>query len=243
MSSDNKVIVLGNDDHVRCAPTSSHDTIYANPTASIDPTCMTNHARVLPSQNAPVSAQVVSYQQAAPPPPCNIQTLGSPGCSVACYFHPDWCPTPNQGVSGNALPAVTGNGSIDNPFVRPCISVEGVECFVSFESRDLAGFWDNEYVPAYKCPANFPYLVNRKYGDMNVPLGVDVRTDNTDLFITGTSTTKIGDREYYTGTKTGFSNSSATNWDWHNGVSSYTIRLNCTSDITNAAFPTGSSLK
>jgi hypothetical protein len=60
--------------------------------------------------------------------------------------------------------AVTGDGRNDHPFTAPCDDPQDVDCTISaFAQRTLSGSWANEYVPAYECPADHPYLLNKLY--------------------------------------------------------------------------------
>jgi hypothetical protein len=77
----------------------------------------------------------------------------------------------------------------------------------AFASHSLSWLWNNEYVPAYKCPDSHPWLLNKGYAP-------------------GVSTTP--DR-YANGPATGFPNPSATSWSL--GTSSYQVRLHCTNQV------------
>jgi hypothetical protein len=70
-----------------------------------------------------------------------------------------------QPVPPVAAPSVvTGDGSNGNPFVAPCDDPNQVDCTISaFPARTLSGSWANEYVPACRCPAGHPYLLNQNY--------------------------------------------------------------------------------
>jgi hypothetical protein len=137
---------------------------------------------------------------------------------------------------------VTGDGGNGNPYVTECDDLQNVDCTVSgFEQRYLDGIGghngaNNEYVPAYKCPQDHPYLLDHNYAPFgwSLPSGVEVREDwgsnPIAVSITGTSTQFDHTRNAFlwAGTLTGFPLSSATNWTlephW------YQIVLHCTSD-------------
>jgi Ca2+-binding RTX toxin-like protein len=135
--------------------------------------------------------------------------------------------------------AVTGDGSNDNPFVAPCDDPGNVDCTISaFPARTLSGAWANEYVPAYKCPAGNPYLLNKNYAPPFTTWGsgVEISFDTTpvgtpiDVAITGYSYyDEPTPPNLFSGTLTGFPNSTATNWLW-GGSHWYRITLHCTSD-------------
>lgn len=67
MSSGNEVVASGNHDHVVCALESLNDTIYANPSDSIDPRCQLNNARILPATGALASLRLTSADLLAGP--------------------------------------------------------------------------------------------------------------------------------------------------------------------------------
>jgi Ca2+-binding RTX toxin-like protein len=135
--------------------------------------------------------------------------------------------------------AVTGDGSNDNPFVAPCDDPGNVDCTISaFPARTLSGAWANEYVPAYKCPAGNPYLLNKNYAPPFTTWGsgVEISFETTwagtpiDVAITGYSYyDEPTPPNLFSGTLTGFPNSTATNWLW-GGSHWYRITLHCTSD-------------
>jgi hypothetical protein len=213
MSSGNEVVVTGNNDHVSCASTSSNVVIYANSTDPIDPTCMADHAQVLPAGNASVAARLASYEQSS---------QGG-----------------QQGVSGG----FTGRGTNDDPYVSICTPGGAVFCKADqFESRSLKGIWSNEYVPAYKCPADYPYLYNRKYvpEEWIVPPGVGIAASGMGFNISGRMWKKVGDKDLQVGIKTGALNSSVTNWE--DKLNYYQIKLYCTSDPNQAVTAKGGVL-
>jgi hypothetical protein len=135
--------------------------------------------------------------------------------------------------------AVEGDGSNDNPFVAPCDDPGNVDCTITaFAARTLNGSWANEFVPAYKCPAGHQYLLNQNYAPSFTTWGpgVEIWFDSTplgtpvDVAITGYSYfDEPTPPNLFSGTRTGFPNSSATNWLW-GGSHWYRIVLHCTSD-------------
>lgn len=138
-----------------------------------------------------------------------------------------------------AAGAVTGDGSNDRPFSAPCDG-GGVDCTISaFSQRTLSGAWANEYVPAYRCPSDHPYRLNKNYApSFNTwGAGVEIARDEVsglgfpvNVLITGNSYFKERTApNLFSGTLTGFPNSSVTNWLW-GGTHWYRIILHCTSD-------------
>jgi hypothetical protein len=132
-----------------------------------------------------------------------------------------------------AASVVTGNGSNADPYVTSCSPpkpgfVLGRSCSVEFPQRSLSGLWANEYVPSYKCPADYQYLVRtadfRRFGN-TTPLGVEIRglgpiaVNITGIFSPPGNTQLIG------GIKTDYPNSSVTNWTF--GTNSYQVVLHC----------------
>lgn len=126
---------------------------------------------------------------------------------------------------------VTGSGTNLDPYMAPCDgSGSTPSCVVSsFASRSLTGFWANEFVPAYRCPGDHPYLLNANYAlaGTSLPNGVEVEgLGPIGVSIAGTATvTGVA-----VGTLTGGQLSSATNWT--TGAASYRIVLHCTSDLS-----------
>jgi hypothetical protein len=135
-----------------------------------------------------------------------------------------------------AQQAVTGDGSIANPFRVPC-DRGGVDCTVSaFPERTLSGSWTNEFVPAYQCPGGHPYLLNKTYSPPFTTWGwgVEIREDQSDFAIGVSITGQLlvdtpFPNDVFGGTLTGYPNSSATNWLW-GGSHWYKVVLHCTSD-------------
>jgi len=139
---------------------------------------------------------------------------------------------------------VTGDGGNGNPFTAPCDNPSLVDCTVSsFAPRRLGGFWSNEYVPAYKCPADHPYLQRKSYEPLGTQLGapgIEVQgLGPVGVSLSGPSRTTatappLGVPVFVaTGTQTGFGLSSATNWDGEG--STYKVILHCTSLVCHAA--------
>jgi hypothetical protein len=128
-----------------------------------------------------------------------------------------------------AAAAVTGNGSNDTPFSAECDDPGDVDCTVSsFAPLSLTGFWANEYVPAYQCPQDHPWLLYHDYAPAGtyLPAGVEVQgLGPVGVSIGGVQFDRDG---FAVATKTGFPNSSATNWTF--GTNSYKVILHCTSD-------------
>jgi hypothetical protein len=144
---------------------------------------------------------------------------------------------PPSGLARLAQTKVTGDGTAFNPFMAPCEKVPRPNdlCTVdAFPPRYLGGLWDNEHVPAYACPDNFPWLHNQSYVPPGaaIPVGVEIQEDwgaPWPIAISITSAlkrpgTKLVD--YLSGTATGFPWSSATNWTL--GTHWYKVILHCT---------------
>jgi hypothetical protein len=134
---------------------------------------------------------------------------------------------------------VTGSGTNEDPYTAECDFPEQQRCTVdSFAERSLRGYWANEYVPAYKCPADHPYLLNVPYAPSGtrVPPGVEVLgLGPIGVSITDTlreSDPPPGTSPRSLGTRTGFPSSSATNWT--DGIASYEIVLHCTNNRSDS---------
>jgi hypothetical protein len=143
------------------------------------------------------------------------------------------------GAARAAATVVTGTGSNADPYVTSCKpptpgSVLGSVCTLEFPARSLSGLWANEYVPSYRCPADYRYLQRtatyRQFGN-TTPLGVEIRglgpiaVSITGIFAPAGNSQLIGQIQ------TGYPNSSATNWTF--GTNSYEVVLHCAS---NAAY-------
>jgi hypothetical protein len=138
---------------------------------------------------------------------------------------------------------VSGDGTNDKPFIAPCDDPGAVDCVVnSFPGRQLTGLWANEYVPAYKCPDDHPYMYNHAYVPFGTQVvnGVDVDgLGPIGVSIAGASfipvtTPNGGHLKQATGTLTGGINSSATSWSA--SFDSYRVILHCTSDPNHAFY-------
>jgi hypothetical protein len=107
----------------------------------------------------------------------------------------------------------------------------------AFPARDMSGLWHNEYVPAYRCPGDHPWLLNLSFAPAGTtfPKGVQIQEDS-DSWPIGISIAKasVDTLGALTGTKTDFPNSSATVWE---AFSShwYKVVLHCTSQIGQAS--------
>ncbi len=139
-------------------------------------------------------------------------------------------------LRSTASGAITGDGSNDHPFTASCDDPQHVDCTVSaFPSRTLTGSWQSEYVPAYECPVDHPYLLDHGYAPFgtSLPHGVEIREDAT-VWGIGISISGVLERSdqkfsFFSGTATGDSASSATNAIW-DGTHWYQVVLHCTSD-------------
>jgi hypothetical protein len=140
-----------------------------------------------------------------------------------------------------AAQAVSGDGSNENPFIAGCDDPGQVDCTASaFPPRTLSDLWSNEYVPAYQCQDDHPYLLNQIYSPVgtSLPNGVEVQgLGPIGVSIRGVLAGPVvpGGLSYGRGTSTGFPNSSATNWTF--GTNSYQVILHCTSDQSQAWRP------
>lgn len=200
-----EVIATGHDDQVVCSGDSFHDIVYENRSDTVNKACHKHHD--------PVRTDGQAVATAASAASANLARGGSGPVALAA--------------------AVTGNGTNENPYTAPCDQLSGTSCAISFPARTLSGFWANEYVPAYKCPANYPSLDRTKYAPLgtSLPEGVAVKgLGPIAVSITGISTgpsTLSPGASIITGTRTGFPVSSATNWT--TGSASYQVILHCTS--------------
>ncbi len=132
--------------------------------------------------------------------------------------------------------AVSGDGSNAHPFTAPCDDPQDADCTVSsFPARTLTRSMQNEYVPAYQCPADHPYLYYLGYAPFGtvLPPGVEIREDTAlwaiGVSISGELTRSDATFSFYSGTATGFPYSSATN-SLFDGTHTYQVVLHCTSD-------------
>jgi hypothetical protein len=219
-SSDNEVVVSGNHDRVLCSPTSQHDVIYANPSDSVDPTCVNDNAQVLPVAQSPFA--VLGGR------PADVRHTSAVSADARRLGD----------VKLSDDPFIAGNGSANDPFIADCYDfTPEQDCTAPFPTRSLPKFWQNEYVPSYKCPASHPWLVNQQYEPLRMELlkGVQVNQNFVDVNITGGRKTFDPKANYFTGTLTGFPYSSATSWATA-GDGAYQIVLHCTSNRARA-FP------
>ena len=205
--SGNEVVVSGNHDRILCSPTSRDDVIYDNRTDSVDPTCVQDNAQVLPVTHSPFAVGVA--RQAL------VRLASDTVCSAVC-----------------------GHGSTNVSEIGDCSNVPvDQDCAAAFPRRSLPNFWQNEYVPSYKCPSSHPYLVNKRYEPMRMELinGVQVNQHFVDVSITGGLRSFKPGADYFLGTLTGLTYSSATSWATA-GDGSYQIVLHCTNN-TARVFP------
>jgi Ca2+-binding RTX toxin-like protein len=154
---------------------------------------------------------------------------------------------PATAPPAHAAQTVSGDGSNERPYTAPCDDPDSGLCTVSaFASRTFTHLWANEYVPAYQCPPDQPYLLDESYSLATLPNGVEVQgLGPVGVSITGVSTSQqnVGGQavDVGMGTKTGFPNSSATSWSLR--PVSYKVILHCTNDLSHAAqFPGGGPL-
>jgi hypothetical protein len=145
-----------------------------------------------------------------------------------------------------ASATVTGSGTNADPYTAACDpeTQSQVDCTVSsFAPRQLPCpgpgncLWETEYVPAYTCPQDHPYLLNQNYAPAGTslingvqvvglgPVGVSILTRLT-------ITTMSAQRAVGTANNEG---STATNWDFV--ARSYQVILHCTSEIAHGWGP------
>jgi RTX calcium-binding nonapeptide repeat (4 copies) len=130
---------------------------------------------------------------------------------------------------------VLGDGSNDRPDTTPengCYDPGNHDSHVvnCFAARTLTTFWQNEYVPAYACPSDFPFLLNQNYAPFGTALinGAQVYgLGPIGVSITGALSDTFGIMAE--GTATGGANSSATNGF---GTNSYQVVLHCVNDAS-----------
>jgi hypothetical protein len=159
-----------------------------------------------------------------------------PACSTngATIQRPARQPSPHS-VTGPHAALVTGDGSNDRPYVAPCDDPSADPCTVSsFAARGLTGPLANEYVPAYSCPRDHPWLLAQKFSPpfTVIPDGVEVEEQlpwAIGISISGQSwfpPQDAGPPNRLAGTTTGFPSSSATHYSF--GTHYYRIKLHCT---------------
>jgi hypothetical protein len=212
-SPGDEVIVSGHHDHVVCSGDAFGEEIHKNSSDSVSKSCLKDHNQV--KQDALMLVPAARIARA-------------PAAHAA---------------------AVSGNGSDSNPYTAPCDRPPNqppgaaASCTVSFPARTLSGFWANEFVPAYSCPAsryvdtNFPYLVNQNYAPAGTallngvevqglgPIGAEIRFPKWTQYY-------YSYRFYATGTLS--RGSSATNWTL--GSASYRVVLHCTNDALHSGY-------
>ncbi|MBV8989278.1 MAG: hypothetical protein JO372_12040 [Solirubrobacterales bacterium] len=208
-STGDEVVLSGRDDRVLCSPNARGDVIYVAPSDTVSSRCRADHDRVL-----------------------RYHRFGSSTRSPAAPASP---------ARTAASPVIRGDGSNEHPFQPDtCEPSQLMVCtitafdLVPMNSFGTGNYWTG-YVPAYKCPAYYPYLVDQDFTPpgSRLPKGVEVQEDWGNPLpiafnITGVSVQpSLLDASLTTGIKTGDSESSATNWNakrhW------YRIILHCTS--------------
>lgn len=147
------------------------------------------------------------------------------------------------GIADAAPLQQTGSGTNESPFVKPCVQSDETNCTVEFSPRPLDGFWSGEYVPAYQCPVDHPYLAKAidyaPFGT-SVPRGVEVvGLGPIGVSITASAETRYAGeglfyKTYKTGTLTGLGNSSATHWSV--GKHEYQIKLHCSNNLEENSY-------
>jgi hypothetical protein len=134
----------------------------------------------------------------------------------------------------------TGRGTNEDPYTaKECNGNDyPIGCHLAFPPRVLKGLWANEHVPAYKCPAQDPWLRDVEYAPFGttLPDGVEVAgLGPVGVSITASSREPAesypgyepgpNDHGQRNGTKTGSNFSSATNWTI--GTVAYQVVLHC----------------
>jgi hypothetical protein len=163
--------------------------------------------------------------------------------SDRCRGHHDRIKTIGEGSHESKRPrrtaraaAVTGTGTNENPYTaQTCNGSVGVGCQLKFPPRTLTGLWANEYVPAYRCPTESPWLMDTEHAPFgtHLPDGVEVLGlgpvgVSINRILTVPDPGSIGTVGKPAGTETGLGASSATNWTI--GTVSYQVVLHCTSN-------------
>lgn len=127
----------------------------------------------------------------------------------------------------------SGNGTRDNPFTAPCSFTPTSDhdtCLVRFPTRTLKGL-ESEHIPAYKCPVDRPWLVNKNLAPFGTTLLRGVAVDGIGpigVSITDGSRVDSDGSHAFVATATGFPYSSAQNWN--TDERSYSVILHCTSN-------------
>lgn len=138
---------------------------------------------------------------------------------------------------------VQGDGSNDSPYRAECSEPEGEDCIVyAFAPVNLPGLTFSKSVAAYQCPASHPWLTNQNYAPWGttLPAGVEVLgLSKVSVSITGVSRddehivdTPDGFDFALLGTRTGFVESSASNWNFEEYA--YHVLLHCTRNFDHA---------
>jgi hypothetical protein len=155
--------------------------------------------------------------------------------SKSCERHDNTIePAPEAPLRRVASPTVTGSGTNEDPYQTDRCDEYGpsLTCIARFPARTLTGFWAHEYVPAYLCPSERPWLVNQFYAPLGTRLPAGVEVEGLGPVGVSISATWPAWLPYATayarGTLTGYPHSSATNWTL--GTASYRVILHCTSE-------------
>jgi len=134
----------------------------------------------------------------------------------------------NTGQSVVRAAQLSGSGSDGNPYIAPCpADADRFICTVEFPARMLSGFWSNESVPAYQCPADHTYLYDANYAPFGTSLPNGVKAYGLGPIGVSITGTRYDAASYAIGTRSELGFSSATNWTF--GPATYTIALECTS--------------
>lgn len=217
-----QVVLSGREDRVLCSPRARHDLIYVVLSDAVSGQCRA-HDRVLRYH------RFVRHAGPAAASASPASTAGSP--------------------------VIRGDGSNGNPFQPDtCGPPQLVSCtitafdLVPMNSFMTGNYWTG-YVPAYKCPADHPWLEDQDFTPpgSRLPKGVQVQEDWGNPLpiafnITGVSSYGSSvDARLVTGITTGYPNSSATNYSikrhW------YRVILHCASlpclgvDVTTGKRP------
>lgn len=137
---------------------------------------------------------------------------------------------------------IEGEGTNESPYVGECSDPLGEHCTIDTFERRTVEPWHGGFVPAYRCPADHPWLVNHDYAPIftALPLGVEVDgLGPIGVSITGAFSdverdqrTAEGVWRVYRGTRTGFPWSHARNWSAEQRT--YRVVLHCTNNFDQA---------
>jgi hypothetical protein len=136
---------------------------------------------------------------------------------------------------------IEGDGTNDTPFTIPpnsrgCQGYDTTSFEVNcFPARTLEHLWDNEFVPAYQCPGDHPYLSSTNYAPVGTKLinGVSViGLGPIGMSISGALSQVAPGGLWAVGPRTGYPNSSVTNWEI--SANSYQVILHCEPDTANS---------